>query len=395
MQKIQNMPRWNMSTIEPALQQFGNNWPLSWAPKSPSFWRQRVAQRTTALALLASTVIAALASTTAIAQTGRDYIYIVGSSTVYPFSTVVAERFGRGTEFKTPKVESTGSGGGLKLFCDGVGVDFPDITNSSRAIKQSEIDTCASNGITDIIEVKIGYDGIVIANAIDSAAVNLSRRDIFLALAKEVPGDAAGQLIENPYETWADVNADLPAIRIEVLGPPPTSGTRDAFVELAMEGGCKTFAWIKELKSTDGDAYKSVCHTIREDGAFVEAGENDNLIVQKLEANPNAFGIFGFSFLDQNTEKVKGAHVDGVAPTFDAIADGAYPVSRPLYFYVKKAHVDVIPGLRGFLREFTSDRAWGDEGYLSDRGLIPMPVDERTEIAAIVRDLTPLSVAGH
>ncbi len=354
-----------------------------------------MAQRTTALALLASTVIAALASTTAIAQTGRDYIYIVGSSTVYPFSTVVAERFGRGTEFKTPKVESTGSGGGLKLFCDGVGVDFPDITNSSRAIKQSEIDTCASNGITDIIEVKIGYDGIVIANAIDSAAVNLSRRDIFLALAKEVPGDAAGQLIENPYETWADVNADLPAIRIEVLGPPPTSGTRDAFVELAMEGGCKTFAWIKELKSTDGDAYKSVCHTIREDGAFVEAGENDNLIVQKLEANPNAFGIFGFSFLDQNTEKVKGAHVDGVEPSFDAIADGAYPVSRPLYFYVKKAHVDVIPGLRGFLREFTSDRAWGDEGYLSDRGLIPMPVDERTEIAEIVRDLTPLSVAGH
>jgi len=179
-----------------------------------------------------------------------------------------------------------------------------------------------------------------------------------------------------------------------VLGPPPTSGTRDAFVELAMEGGCKSVAWIKALKSTDGDSYKAICHTIREDGKFVEAGENDNLIVQKLEANPNAFGIFGFSFLDQNAEKVKGAQVDGVEPTFDAIADGDYPVSRPLFFYVKKAHVDVIPGLRGFLREFTSERAWGEEGYLSDRGLIPMPDAERRQTAANVRDLTPLSVAS-
>ncbi|MFZ9053102.1 MAG: PstS family phosphate ABC transporter substrate-binding protein [Woeseiaceae bacterium] len=329
------------------------------------------------------------------AQTGRDYIYIVGSSTVYPFSTVVAERFGRGTEFKTPKVESTGSGGGLKLFCDGVGVDFPDITNSSRAIKQSEVETCAANGVTDIVEVKIGYDGIVIANAIGAESVNLSRADIFLALAKQVPGDGAGELIDNPYRTWADVNPSLPSVRIEVLGPPPTSGTRDAFVELAMEGGCRTVPWINELRSSDSDAYLSICHTIREDGAFVEAGENDNLIVQKLEANPNAFGIFGFSFLDQNTEKVKGAKVDGVAPTFDAIADGEYPVSRPLYFYVKKAHVDVIPGLRGFLREFSSERAWGEDGYLSDRGLIPMPDAERAGIAADVRDLKSLSMTSR
>lgn len=352
-------------------------------------------KRSTALVLLASAVIATGFSGAAQAQAGRDYIFIVGSSTVYPFATVVAERFGRGTEFKTPKVESTGSGGGLKLFCDGVGVDHPDITNSSRAIKQSEVDTCASNGVTGIIEVKIGYDGIVIANAIVSSDVNLSRADIFMALAKQVPGDAEGELIDNPNETWADVNPTLPDVRIEVLGPPPTSGTRDAFVELAMEGGCQSVAWIKDLKKSDGDRYKGICHTIREDGAFVEAGENDNLIVQKLEANPNAFGIFGFSFLDQNTEKVKGAQVDGVAPTFDAIADGDYPVSRPLYFYVKKAHVDVIPGLRGFLREFTSERAWGDEGYLSDRGLIPMPEEERGEIAADVRDLTPLTMAGR
>ena len=354
-----------------------------------------MAKRSTAKVLLASAVISMVFAGTANAQSGRDYIYVVGSSTVYPFSTVVAERFGRGTEFKTPKVESTGSGGGLKLFCDGVGVDYPDVTNSSRAIKQSEVDICASNGINDIVEVKIGYDGIVIANAIGSTSMSLSRTDIFLALAKEVPGDADGELIENPYETWADVNPELPATRIEVLGPPPTSGTRDAFVELAMEGGCKTIPWIEDLKSIDKDRYKAICHTIREDGVFVEAGENDNLIVQKLEANPDAFGIFGFSFLDQNGEKVKGAQVDGITPTFDAIADGDYPVSRPLYFYVKKAHVDVIPGLREFLREFTSERAWGEEGYLSDRGLIPMPMEERSQVAADVRELTPLKLASQ
>ena len=346
-----------------------------------------------AFALGSIAALALILSTSAFAQAGRDYVYVVGSSTVYPFATVVAERFGRGSEFKTPKIESTGSGGGLKLFCDGVGVDFPDVTNSSRAIKSSEIESCAANGVTEIIEVKIGYDGIVFANAITAETMNLSREDIFLALAKEVPGTAEGELIENPYQTWADVNPDLPAIRIEVLGPPPTSGTRDAFVELAMESGCKATPWIAALRSADKNQYKAICHTVREDGAFVEAGENDNLIVQKLQANPNAFGIFGFSFLDQNMEKVKGSLVDGVAPTFDAIADGEYPVSRPLYFYAKKAHVDVIPGLRGYLREFTSERAWGEEGYLSDRGLIPMPDEERGQVAAAVRDLTPLSVA--
>ena len=354
-----------------------------------------MAKRSTAKVLLASTLAALAVTGTAIAQSGRDYVYIVGSSTVYPFATVVAERFGRATEFKTPKVESTGSGGGLKLFCDGVGVDYPDIANSSRAIKQSEVDTCAANGVKDIIEVKIGYDGIVFANALSAPDVDVSRTDIFLALAKEVPGDTDGQLIPNPYVTWKDVNPDLPAIKIEVLGPPPTSGTRDAFVELAMEGGCKTVGWIKELKSTDSNRYKAICHTIREDGAFVEAGENDNLIVQKLQANPDAFGIFGFSFLDQNSEKVKGARVDGVVPTFDAIADGEYPVSRPLYFYAKKAHVDVIPGLRGYLREFTSERAWGEEGYLSDRGLIPMPDEERRQVAADVRELNTLRLASQ
>jgi len=354
-----------------------------------------VSKRSTAAALLASAALGALLSGDALAQSNRDYVYIVGSSTVYPFSTVVAERFGRGSKFNTPKVESTGSGGGIKLFCDGIGVSYPDIANSSRAIKESEIETCARNGVNEIIEVKIGYDGIVIANAVDSPDVEFTTRILFLALAKQVPGDSDATLVENPYASWNEIDASLPAARIEVLGPPPTSGTRDAFVELAMESGCRTVPWIQELETSDNDRFKAICHTMREDGLFVEAGENDNLIVQKLEANPAAFGIFGYSFLDQNAGKVKGLAVDGAGPTFDTIADGSYAISRPLYFYVKKAHVDVIPGLRGFLREFTSERAWGDDGYLSYRGLIPLPAKERAEMAASVMALTPLSVAGR
>jgi phosphate transport system substrate-binding protein len=264
---------------------------------------------------------------------GRDYISIVGSSTVYPFATVVAEQFGKTTSFKTPKIESTGSGGGLKLFCAGVGVEHPDITNASRAIKKSEYDKCQANGVTDIIEVKIGYDGIVLANSKKAAPLKLTRKDIFLALAKDIPDPKGGEkLVPNPYKTWKEVNPALPNKKIEVLGPPPTSGTRDAFVELAMEGGAKKFEWIKTMKKTDKNKYKATCHSVREDGAYIEAGENDNLIVQKLDANPDAIGIFGFSFLDQNTDKIQGSFVDGVQPTFDAIADGKYPVSRPCIF---------------------------------------------------------------
>ena len=330
-------------------------------------------------------------ATSANAQSSRDYIFIVGSSTVYPFSTVVAEQFGRSTEFKTPKVESTGSGGGLKLFCSGVGVEHPDVANASRRIKQSEVDNCAKNGIDDIVEVKIGYDGIVVANSRKADAMKLSRKDIYLALAKDVPNpDGTETFIPNPYKTWKDVNSELPAAKIEVLGPPPTSGTRDAFVELAMEGGCKQFSWVKAMKKADKSAYKARCHGIREDGAYVEAGENDNLIVQKLEANPKALGIFGFSFLDQNQDKVQGSIVDGTEPTFEAIAEGDYPVSRPLYFYVKKAHVDVIPGMRAFLTEFTSEKAWGPEGYLADKGMIPMPDYERGSWNATVHFLGEL-----
>ena len=326
------------------------------------------------------------------AGSGRDYISIVGSSTVYPFATVVAEQFGKSTSFKTPKIESTGSGGGLKLFCAGVGVEHPDITNASRRIKQSEFERCAQNGVTEIIEVKIGYDGIVLANSKKAAPLKLTRKDIFLALAKEVPDpNGTEKLIPNPYKTWKDVNPSLPAKAIKVLGPPPTSGTRDAFVELAMEGGAKKFAWIKAMKKTDKKKYKAIAHTIREDGVYVEAGENDNLIVQKLNANPDAVGIFGFSFLDQNMDKVQGSYVDGVQPEFEAIADGQYPVSRPLYFYVKKAHVDDIPGIKAYLAEFTSEKAWGEDGYLAEKGMIPMPDEERQQFRSAIETLEILT----
>lgn len=338
--------------------------------------------------IIAGAIALSLAGTTA-AQAARDYIEIVGSSTVYPFATVVAEQFGKTTSFKTPKIESTGSGGGFKLFCGGVGVDFPDITNASRAIKSSEYEKCQANGVKDIVEVKIGYDGIVLGSSKKNAPMELTRKDIFMALAKEVPGKD-GKLVANPYKTWKDVNPALPATKIEVLGPPPTSGTRDAFVELAMESGAKKFDTLAALKKSDKKAFKKVAHTLREDGAYIEAGENDNLIVQKLQANPTAIGIFGFSFLDQNADVIQGSIIEGNSPTFEAIADGSYPVSRPLFFYVKKAHTDVIPGMKEYLAEFTNEKAWGNEGYLADKGMIPMPNAERAEFAANVKALKPI-----
>ena len=308
----------------------------------------------------------------------RNQISVVGSSTVYPFSTVVAENFGRDTGMKTPKIESTGSGGGMKLFCAGLGVNHPDITNSSRRIKKTELEKCTKAGI-DVVEIKVGYDGIVIANSKKGEKFNLSKRDIFLALAKDVPeGNAeGGKLIPNPNKTWKEVNSNLPDIKIEVLGPPPTSGTRDAFNELAIEGGCKTFPNLKAIKKEDKKKYKAICRAVREDGVYIEAGENDNLIVQKLAENKNALGVFGFSFLAENEDKIQGLAIDANEPTFENIASKAYPVSRPLYFYIKTAHVDVIPGIREFVEAYTSDDAFGPDGYLSERGLIPMPDEER------------------
>ena len=321
----------------------------------------------------------------------RDTISIVGSSTVFPFSKVVAERFSKSTQFKAPTVEATGTGGGFKEFCKGVGVKHPDISNASRRIKSSELEQCKQNGVAGVVEVLIGYDGIVIANSVKAKPLMLTSRDIFLALAKQIPSGEGEALIPNPNKTWADVNPALPKTKIEVLGPPPTSGTRDAFVELGMEGGCKTFSWIKDLKKSNKARYKELCHIIREDGAFIEAGENDNLIVQKLNANPNALGIFGYSFLDQNADKVQASKVDGEEPTFETIADGRYSVSRPLYFYVKKAHVGVIPGIKEFLAEFTNDRAWGEEGYLTDKGMVPLGDQMRSEVGGRVSKLETLN----
>lgn len=338
--------------------------------------------------------IAVATCATAEAQAVRDYISIVGSSTVYPFATVVAEQFGRSSGFKTPKIESTGSGGGLKLFCNGVGVQHPDIANSSRRITAAEVESCAKNGVTEIVEIKIGYDGIALANSKASPQYKLTLRQVYLALAKSVPDPSgAERLVANPYRRWADIDSSLPAVDIEVLGPPPTSGTRDAFLELAMEVGCKTFAWVAAMPN---DARLTACHTLREDGRYVEAGENDNLIVQKLESNPRALGIFGYSFLEQNADKVQGTAIDGIVPDFDTISAGTYEVSRPLYFYVKKAHVGVIPGIREYLKEFTSDSAWGDYGYLADKGLIPLHAAERTVVLSQAQNLTVMQQhTGH
>ena len=322
----------------------------------------------------------------------RDQINIVGSSTVYPFSTVVAENFGNKTGIKVPKIESTGSGGGMKLFCKGLGTSHPDITNASRRIKKNEFNQCIENGI-DVVEIKVGYDGIVIANSKKAKLLNLTKRQIFLALAKQVPegNNEGGNLVDNPNKKWSDIDPNLPNKKIEVLGPPPTSGTRDAFNELAIEGGCKTFPKLKAIKKQDKKKYKAICRAVREDGAFIEAGENDNLIVQKLVENENAFGVFGFSFLIENEDKIQGSTVDGIAPTMETIADKSYGVSRPLYFYVKLAHVDVIPGIREFLAEYTSEDSWGPGGYLEERGMIPMPENEREFFKKNAEEIIPLT----
>jgi len=369
------------------------------------------------LAVVASTAHVSTAS-------ARDVISVVGSSTVYPFATVVAERFGKSSDYKSPKVESTGSGGGLKLFCKGVGVATPDITNASRRIKSSEFEKCQKNGVKEIVEVLIGYDGIVLANAKSTEPMELSRKDIYMALAKLVPGPD-GKLIENPHKTWNDVNSSLPATKIEVLGPPPTSGTRDAFAELALEGGARQISDISKLrklsadqkseievlvaklgveaawnaavqkkgaKAKGKDVVKIIGRSVREDGAYIEAGENDNLIVNKLVANPNALGIFGFSFLDQNSDKVQGSIIDGNQPTFEAIAAGEYKVSRPLYFYVKKAHIGTVPGIAEYLNYFVSEDTIGPDGYLIDKGLIPLDDNKYEEMSSGARALTNLSL---
>lgn len=317
-------------------------------------------------------------------------IRAVGSSTVYPFTTAVAEAFKRQyPQAATPIVESTGTGGGIKLFCAGVGMAHPDIANASRRIKASEVADCAKNGVNQIVEVQVGIDGIVMAEANNGPALKLTPRDVFVALAATGPDGKP-----NTTRTWKDVNAALPAIRIEVLGPPPTSGTRDAFNELVLEAGCKTFANLAALKETNEDEYKSRCTKVREDGPFVEAGENDNLIVQKLVGNPNALGVFGYSYLEENLDKVRGVAMSGVMPTYATIADFSYPAARPLYVYAKGEHARAKPALKAFLGEYAKESTWGPNGYLKGRGLVAAPDDVRAKNAAAVANMTAMDTAS-
>ena len=331
--------------------------------------------------------IAIVASTLAVAAlcTGgqalaRDQIKIVGSSTVFPYTQAVAEEFGKKTGKKAPVVESTGTGGGMKIFCQGIGEDNPDITGASRAMKKSEFELCTKNGVTDVTELLIGYDGLSIAQSRKGKPMDLSKEQIFLALASEIPdGD---KLVPNPNKKWSDIDKSFPDVAITVYGPPPTSGTRDAFVELAMHEGCGELEYFKKNK----DQVKEKCTPMRQDGPFIEAGENDNLIVQRIEADPNSLGIFGYSFLYENQDKLQGVKVGGTEPSFETIADGSYGLSRPLFIYIKNPHRKVIAGMDEFITEYTSDESMGEDGYLHERGLVVLPEDKLKEMQDRAKD---------
>lgn len=331
-----------------------------------------------------SVSVLALAAVSATAASARDQISIVGSSTVFPYTQAVSEQFANNSGSPSPIVESTGTGGGMQIFCDGIGEGFPDITGASRAMKASEWSVCVENGVTEVTEALIGFDGLSLAvSRSNDFDWDLSLGEIYLALAAEVPAD--GDWVENPYSKWSEIDSRLPDVDIVVLGPPPTSGTRDAFVELAMHAGCEELDYVKD-GDFDGDWVEENCSRMRTDGPFVEAGENDNLIVQRLESDPNALGIFGYSFLYENLDNLKGVKIEGVEPNTDTIADKSYPVSRPLYFYVKNAHRGVIPGLEEFVAEYMSEDALAPGGYLSERGLVPLSDERRAKLQGEVLD---------
>jgi phosphate transport system substrate-binding protein len=344
--------------------------------------------------IIALSAAAAVVGTMAFAGTAsaRDQIRIVGSSTVYPFTTAVAEQFGKATGAKTPIVESTGTGGGAKIFCEGVGVDKADVTNASRRMKKGEFELCQKNGVKDIVEINIGFDGLTLAQSKAGAPLNLTLAQLFMALAEQVP-DKDGKLAANPYKMWSDIDPSLPKVKIEILGPPPTSGTRDSMHELFMEKGAEQIASLKELKKADPKAFDKVWKTVRKDGAYVEAGENDNVIVAKLEANKDAFGVFGYSFLEENAAKLKGVPLDGVEPTFENIAANKYKGARRMYVYIKKAHIGVIPGLDKFALEYVSDKALGEDGYLAAKGLVTLPKAELEAVRKSVSAMLPLDGA--
>jgi phosphate transport system substrate-binding protein len=349
-----------------------------------------ISKQITAIAL-AGVSLAAFSGVAA----ARDQIRIVGSSTVYPFTTAVAEQFGKAGG-KTPIVESTGTGGGMKIFCEGVGVDKADATNASRRMKKSEFELCAKNGVTDIVELKIGIDGLTIAQAKGAKPVVMTRKQVFQALAEQVP-DKDGKLVANPYKKWSDIDASLPDVKIEVLGPPPTSGTRDSFHELFMEKGAEGFDSLKAMKMDDEAIktknFEKVWKSVRKDGAYVEAGENDNVIVQKLEGNKDAFGIFGYSFLEENASKLAGVSVEGIEPNYENISSGKYKGARDLFVYVKKQHVGVVAGLDKFVAEYVSDKAMGEDGYLSSKGLVALPKAEAEKVRAAALALAPVDGA--
>jgi phosphate transport system substrate-binding protein len=317
----------------------------------------------------ASALVAALAAAPALGE-ARNTIHIVGSSTVYPFSSAVAERFGKGGKFKTPVVESTGTGGGFKLFCSGAGVDTPDVNDASRPITDSEKAACAQAGVT-AVEFRVGYDGIVVAENKSAKSFELTRDQLYRAVAKTVA--VGGKLVPNPYKSWSDIDPKLPKRPIQMFGPAPNHGTRDAFVELVMDPACEKVAEVKALAK---DELKRTCQTVREDGVWTDVSEDYAVIMGKLKNDKNAVGVFTFSYLDQNRDKIQAAKIDGVTVSLETISSGQYPISRPLFVYIKKGHVGVIPGLAEFVQEFVSDKAGGKEGYLVDKGLIPAPAKE-------------------
>ncbi len=339
--------------------------------------------------LLALAGVALVATTVSTAAEARTQMRAVGSSTVYPFAKQVAERVARANpRLGSPIIESTGTGAGIKLFCAGVGERFPDVANASRRMKASEAKACGANGVTKITEIQVGIDGIALSTSKRTPLAGLTTRDVYLALAKTPFGKP------NRAKTWKDVNAKLPALPIRVYGPPPTSGTRDAFGELVMTAGCETNPGMAAVKKANETKYKAICTGMREDGAFIEAGENDNLIVQKLEANPGTVGVFGYSYLEENANLLKGIPINGVAPTYDSISSFKYPGARPLYVYIKNAHVGAIPSIKAFVAEFTKESAFGPRGYLRQAGLIAAPNAARARSQMAARSLAPLNFAS-
>lgn len=336
-------------------------------------------------ATLSTLALAACGDTGGSSGGSRDFIRAVGSSTVYPFATAVAETFAKASGNKSPVIESTGTGAGMKLFCAGVGAQHPDIENASRRMKKSEFEDCQKNGVKDVVEIQIGIDGIAFGEAKGGPGMTLTPEDVYKALAANPYGKP------NAAKSWKDVNPQLPAIPILVYGPPTTSGTRDALAELILEAGCKANPEMEALKKTDEDKFKAICTEVRDDGAYVDSGENDNLIVQKIAQNPKAIGVFGFSFLEENMDKLKGISMSGVEPTYETISSYAYPGARPLYIYVKKAHLNAVKGLQDYVTEWT--RAWGPDGYLKAKGMVIAPDEVRARNAEVVANMTPLDGA--